>query len=72
MPRKDLPPSIQAILDEGLDVITRLRRLKDEAAKLGMNLIFETNLHSPEYGNLISIAEMNTGPSWSEKDPNAP
>jgi hypothetical protein len=50
-----LPASIQAIERAPLDIVERYRRLRAEAARLGIRLLFDTQLTSRTYGRLLGV-----------------
>jgi hypothetical protein len=50
-----IPPTLQAILDEKLDVLTKMRKLGAEAHRLEVDLRFNNDIRSPQFGELIAV-----------------
>lgn len=55
-----IPPEIQAILDEPLPFHVRNQKLRVAAEKLGVELTWNTDIHSKEYGQVIEAVPVAT------------
>lgn len=52
---KPFPPSIQAIWDLDLPLMMKRQMLRNEAQSLSMDLVYDLDIHSKEYGKLIDV-----------------
>ena len=57
-----VPPSIQAILDQPLDVISRGFCLAEEARRLGVEVVMEPDAEKRGYGRVLGVRPLDAMP----------
>ena len=55
-----IPLLIQAIYAEHTDAVTKMAKLAVAAKRMGVELIFNTDMASPEYGKLLDTRKSGT------------